>query len=170
MRDNWIEQNFFFEKSTKKKKRRILFQKGKLLVGGCSILFLKSGKKKKNEISISARSFFFCTVVESIMRGEVVGMTPRRSRSSTALTHALVVVSEIQFRFIIKSPSQFTIIKGKSNVSCCIFFYLSSLFLSPSTHFETDIYIRIVAFAKYTKRQTRTNEVKFGNKVLVEEI
>ncbi|KAG5310465.1 JHD2C protein, partial [Acromyrmex insinuator] len=30
-------------------------------------------------------------VVESIMRGEVVGMTPRRSRSSTALTHALVV-------------------------------------------------------------------------------
>lgn len=37
------------------------------------------------------------------MRGEVVGMTPRRSRSSTALTHALVVVSEIQFRSIIKS-------------------------------------------------------------------
>lgn len=36
------------------------------------------------------------------MRGEVVGMTPRRSRSSTALTHALVVVSEIQFRSIIK--------------------------------------------------------------------
>ncbi|XP_023290620.1 probable JmjC domain-containing histone demethylation protein 2C [Orussus abietinus] len=30
-------------------------------------------------------------VVESIMRGEVVGMTQRRSRSSTGLTHALVV-------------------------------------------------------------------------------
>ncbi|XP_033207104.1 probable JmjC domain-containing histone demethylation protein 2C isoform X3 [Belonocnema kinseyi] len=30
-------------------------------------------------------------VVESIMRGEVVGMTPRRSRSSTALSHALVM-------------------------------------------------------------------------------
>ncbi|XP_046625209.1 probable JmjC domain-containing histone demethylation protein 2C isoform X2 [Neodiprion virginianus] len=30
-------------------------------------------------------------VVESIMRGEVVGMTPRRSRSSTALTHALAM-------------------------------------------------------------------------------
>jgi len=48
--------------------------------------------------------FFFLSyaVVESIMRGEVVGMTPRRSRSSTALTHALVVVSEIQFHSIIK--------------------------------------------------------------------
>ncbi|KAK0183382.1 hypothetical protein PV327_001430 [Microctonus hyperodae] len=33
-------------------------------------------------------------VVECIMRGEVVGMTPRRSRSSTGLmTHAIVVVS-----------------------------------------------------------------------------
>ncbi|XP_051173080.1 probable JmjC domain-containing histone demethylation protein 2C isoform X3 [Leptopilina boulardi] len=30
-------------------------------------------------------------VVESIMRGEVVGMTPRRSRSSTGLTHTLVM-------------------------------------------------------------------------------
>ncbi|EZA53209.1 putative JmjC domain-containing histone demethylation protein 2C, partial [Ooceraea biroi] len=46
-------------------------------------------------------------VVESIMRGEVVGMTPRRSRSSTALTHALVVVSEIQFRSIIKRSTWF---------------------------------------------------------------
>ncbi|KAK1130351.1 hypothetical protein K0M31_018487 [Melipona bicolor] len=36
-------------------------------------------------------------VVESIMRGEVVGMTPRRSRSSTALTHALVVFSTPSF-------------------------------------------------------------------------
>lgn len=53
---------------------------------------------------IHFRFFFFLSyaVVESIMRGEVVGMTPRRSRSSTALTHALVVVSEIQFRSIIK--------------------------------------------------------------------
>lgn len=55
--------------------------------------------------------FFLCyAVVESIMRGEVVGMTPRRSRSSTALTHALVVVSEIQFRsIIIKRSAWFTI-------------------------------------------------------------
>ena len=45
---------------------------------------------------------------------------------------------------------------------CHAAFFFISLFLSPSTHFETDIYIRIVAFAKYTKRQTRTNEVKFG--------
>ncbi|KAI4495647.1 hypothetical protein M0802_008482 [Mischocyttarus mexicanus] len=48
-------------------------------------------------------------VVESIMRGEVVGMTPRRSRSSTALTHALVVVSEIQFRSIIKLVTRLVI-------------------------------------------------------------
>ncbi|KAL2748824.1 putative JmjC domain-containing histone demethylation protein 2C [Vespula maculifrons] len=48
-------------------------------------------------------------VVESIMRGEVVGMTPRRSRSSTALTHALVVVSEIQFHSIIKLVTRLVI-------------------------------------------------------------
>lgn len=48
-----------------------------------------------------ASSFATCyPVVESIMRGEVIGMTPRRSRSSTALTHSLVVVSSRHFFFV----------------------------------------------------------------------
>ena len=60
----------------------------------------EEGETQKDGVNFSFVRF--SAVVESIMRGEVVGMTPRRSRSSTALTHALVVVSEIQFRSIIK--------------------------------------------------------------------
>ena len=56
---------------------------------------------QKNFLMLSSFSsyieiFFYGAVVESIMRGEVVGMTPRRSRSSTGLMpHAIVVVSRI---------------------------------------------------------------------------
>lgn len=38
-------------------------------------------------------NYYDFAVVKSIMRGEVVGMTPRRSRSSTVLMHPLVMVS-----------------------------------------------------------------------------
>lgn len=64
----------------------------------------RSARAQRFRNVLIAFSLFFLAhaVVESIMRGEVVGMTPRRSRSSTALAHALVVVSEIQFSSIIK--------------------------------------------------------------------
>ncbi|KAG5317754.1 JHD2C protein, partial [Pseudoatta argentina] len=69
-------------------------------------------------------------VVESIMRGEVVGMTPRRSRSSTALTHALVVprpgrrprrrpgnAAQLQTTPRVQSPISQQLEKGNTNTS-----------------------------------------------------